>query len=80
MMHGGMNSQRIGDRAGIHCRTVGDAAQVLDAVKGQAYEAFDRSIDVHVSNLRSKLERDPKAPRYIKTVRGTGYVLPRDAE
>jgi amidase len=34
MMHGGMNSQRIGDRAGIHCRTVEDAARVLDAVKG----------------------------------------------
>ncbi|XOV89087.1 MAG: amidase family protein [Pseudomonadota bacterium] len=34
MMHGGMNSQRVGDRAGIHCRTVGDAVRVLDAVKG----------------------------------------------
>jgi Asp-tRNA(Asn)/Glu-tRNA(Gln) amidotransferase A subunit family amidase len=34
MMHGGMNSQRLGDRAGIHCRTVEDAAKVLDAVKG----------------------------------------------
>lgn len=34
MMHGGMNSQRAGDRAGIHCRTVEDAAVVLDAVKG----------------------------------------------
>jgi Asp-tRNA(Asn)/Glu-tRNA(Gln) amidotransferase A subunit family amidase len=34
MMHGGMNSQSIGDRAGIHCRTVEDAALVLDAVKG----------------------------------------------
>ncbi len=39
MMHGGMNSQRVGDRAGIHCRTVGDAAQVLDAVKG--FESTD---------------------------------------
>jgi len=34
MMHGGMNSQRLGDRAGIHCRTVEDAATVLDAIKG----------------------------------------------
>ncbi len=34
MMHGGMNSQRAGDRAGIHCRTVEDVAKVLDAVKG----------------------------------------------
>ncbi|MDP3518514.1 MAG: amidase family protein [Pseudohongiella sp.] len=34
MMHGGMNSQRVGDRAGIHCRTVGDVVRVLDAIKG----------------------------------------------
>lgn len=53
--------------------------QVLDALKGQDYEAFDRSIDVHVSKLRGKIERDPKAPRYIKTVRGVGYALMRDA-
>ena len=53
--------------------------QLLDALKGRDYETFDRSIDVHVSNLRAKLERDPKAPRYVKTVRGVGYVLVRDA-
>ena len=53
--------------------------QVLDALKGQSYEAFDRSIDVHVSKLRAKIERDPKAPRYIKTVRGVGYALMREA-
>jgi DNA-binding response OmpR family regulator len=53
--------------------------QVLDGLKGQEYEAFDRSIDVHVSKLRAKIERDPKAPRYIKTVRGVGYALMRDA-
>ena len=41
----------------------------------EAYEAFDRSIDVHVSKLRAKLEANPKEPRYIKTVRGVGYVL-----
>ena len=51
--------------------------QLLDALKGQEYEAFDRSIDVHVSKLRAKLEEDPRAPRYIKTVRGVGYVLVR---
>jgi DNA-binding response OmpR family regulator len=49
--------------------------QLLDALKGAEYEAFDRSIDVHVSKLRAKLEANPKAPRYIKTVRGVGYVL-----
>jgi DNA-binding response OmpR family regulator len=51
--------------------------QLLDALKGVEYEAFDRSIDVHVSKLRSKLEADPRSPRYIKTVRGVGYVLAR---
>ena len=51
--------------------------QLMDALRGQEYEAFDRSIDVHVSKLRAKLEKDPKAPRYIKTVRGVGYALVR---
>ena len=54
--------------------------QLLDALKGAAYETFDRSIDVHISKLRGKLEADPKAPRLIKTVRGAGYVLARDAD
>jgi DNA-binding response OmpR family regulator len=54
--------------------------QILDALKGQAYESFDRSIDVHVSNLRAKLEHDPRQPRYIKTVRGVGYMLTREAD
>jgi DNA-binding response OmpR family regulator len=52
--------------------------QLLDALKGGEYESFDRSIDVHVSKLRAKLEQDPKAPRLIKTVRGVGYVLLRE--
>jgi len=51
--------------------------QLLDALRGQEAEAFDRSIDVHVSKLRAKLEKDPRAPRYIKTVRGVGYALVR---
>jgi two-component system, OmpR family, phosphate regulon response regulator OmpR len=54
--------------------------QLLDALKGTAYETFDRSIDVHISKLRGKLEANPKEPRYIKTVRGAGYVLTRDAD
>ena len=52
--------------------------QLMDMVRGNAEEAFDRSIDVHISKLRSKLEENPKEPRYIKTVRGVGYVLVRD--
>ena len=54
--------------------------QLLDALKGAAYETFDRSIDVHISKLRSKLEPNPREPRYIKTVRGAGYVLARDVD
>lgn len=54
--------------------------QLLDALRGAQHESFDRSIDVHVSKLRAKLEADPKAPRHIKTVRGVGYVLLRDGE
>jgi DNA-binding response OmpR family regulator len=54
--------------------------QLLDALKGAEYESFDRSIDVHISKLRAKLEEDPRAPRHIKTVRGVGYVLLRDGE
>jgi DNA-binding response OmpR family regulator len=54
--------------------------QLLDLVKGeQADEAFDRSIDVHVSRLRQKIESDPRHPRYVKTVRGAGYLLARDS-
>jgi DNA-binding response OmpR family regulator len=51
--------------------------QLMDALRGQEHEAFDRSIDVHGSKLRAKLEKDPRAPRYIKTVRGVGYALVR---
>ena len=55
--------------------------QLLELVKGSegADEAFDRSIDVHVSRLRQKIEPDPRHPRYVKTVRGAGYLLTRDS-
>ena len=53
--------------------------RLLDLLKGEDYETFDRSIDVHISKLRAKLEDDPKEPRYIKTVRGVGYVLIRES-
>ena len=47
-----------------------------------ALEAFDRSIDVHVSRIRAAIEDDPKAPKRLLTVRGVGYVFARkqDAE
>lgn len=52
--------------------------QLLEIVSGASDEAFDRSIDVHVSRLRQKLGDDPKRPRLLKTVRGAGYVLAWD--
>lgn len=49
--------------------------QLLELVQGSADEAFDRSIDVHVSRLRQKLGDDPRNPRLLKTIRGVGYML-----
>jgi DNA-binding response OmpR family regulator len=48
---------------------------ILDEVKGEAWDAFDRSIDVLVSRLRQKLDDDPRQPRYVRTVRGSGYAF-----
>jgi DNA-binding response OmpR family regulator len=49
--------------------------QLLDAVKGEAFDPFDRSIDVHIGRLRAAIEDDVKQPRRIITVRGVGYVF-----
>jgi DNA-binding response OmpR family regulator len=49
--------------------------KLVDLVRGSAEEAFDRSIDVHVSHLRQKLGDDPRQPRFLKTIRGVGYML-----
>ncbi len=51
--------------------------QLMDQVRGEALEAFDRSIDVHISRIRAAIEEDPKHPRRIITVRGAGYVFAR---
>ena len=47
--------------------------QLLDVIHGEAVESFDRAIDVHIKNLRRKLEPDPHQPRYVLTVYGVGY-------
>jgi two-component system, OmpR family, alkaline phosphatase synthesis response regulator PhoP len=47
--------------------------QLLDAVRGEDGDAFDRAIDAHVKNIRRKLEPDPHKPRYLLTVYGVGY-------
>lgn len=51
--------------------------QLLDRVWGYEYAGDTRLVDVHISHLRDKIEEDPKAPRYIKTVRGVGYKIVR---
>lgn len=51
--------------------------QIMDALKGHPVEAFDRSIDVHVSRIRACIEDDPKCPKRVLTVRGSGYVFAR---
>ena len=48
---------------------------LMDLVKGEQLEAFDRSIDVHISRIRAAIEDDPKQPRRIITLRGAGYVF-----
>jgi len=48
---------------------------LMEKLKGETLEAFDRSIDVHISRIRAAIEDDPKKPRRIITVRGAGYVL-----
>ncbi|MEJ5311213.1 MAG: response regulator transcription factor [Anaerolineae bacterium] len=50
-------------------------ADLLEAVQGVAFEAYERTIDAHIKNLRHKLEPDPANPQYITTVRGVGYRL-----
>ncbi len=54
--------------------------QLMELVKGEALEAFDRSIDVHVARIRAAIEDDPRSPRRILTVRGTGYVFARSQD
>ncbi|HEY7289111.1 MAG TPA: response regulator transcription factor [Vicinamibacterales bacterium] len=48
-------------------------AQLLDAIRGDEAEAFDRAIDAHIKNIRRKIEPDPRNPRYVLTVYGVGY-------
>ncbi|MEY4515509.1 MAG: hypothetical protein RLZZ450_7631 [Pseudomonadota bacterium] len=49
--------------------------QLMQAVRGEDLEEFDRSIDVHISRIRAAIEDDPKHPRRIRTVRAVGYVF-----
>jgi len=52
-----------------------DLAEVLGGTEGRVQ---DRAVDVQITRLRRKIEADPKAPRYLQTVRGAGYMLAPD--
>jgi DNA-binding response OmpR family regulator len=52
---------------------------LLDAIQGEAYEGYERNIDVHVKNLRRKIDADPREPRLILTVYGVGYKFQENA-
>ena len=51
---------------------------LLDRVQGTAFEGYERTIDVHVRNLRTKIEPDPRNPRYVETIYGIGYRFATD--
>lgn len=53
---------------------------LMDQLQGSDLEAFDRSIDVHISRIRAEIEEDPKHPRRVITVRGAGYVFAKVQE
>ena len=58
-----------------HPNTVLSRDQLMTLAQGRDFMAFDRSIDVHISKLRAKLEPDPRSPKRIKTVWGSGYMF-----
>jgi two-component system, OmpR family, alkaline phosphatase synthesis response regulator PhoP len=55
-------------------------AQLLDAVRGVAFESYERAIDAHIKNIRKKIEPDPRSPRYVLTVFGVGYRFAEPAD
>ncbi|MDO4230654.1 MAG: response regulator transcription factor [Lautropia sp.] len=60
-----------------HAGRVMSRERLMDLVKGEPLEAFDRSIDVHVGKIRQAIETDPRQPQRLLTVRGVGYVFAR---
>lgn len=59
----------------LHPNRVLNRDQLMDLVKGREWAAYDRAIDTQVVRLRKKIERDPRKPELIKTVRGAGYIF-----
>jgi two-component system phosphate regulon response regulator OmpR len=58
-----------------HPNTILSRDQLMTLARGRDFMAFDRSIDVHISKIRAKLEPDPRSPKRIKTVWGSGYMF-----
>jgi DNA-binding response OmpR family regulator len=54
--------------------------ELLETVQGVAFEAYERTVDAHIKNLRRKIEPDPAHPRYVLTVRGIGYRINPELE
>jgi two-component system, OmpR family, phosphate regulon response regulator OmpR len=63
-----------------HAGRVMSRDALMDLVKHERLEAFDRSIDVHISRIRAAIEDDVKTPRRVITVRGAGYVFAKAQE
>jgi DNA-binding response OmpR family regulator len=61
----------LAERAG----RVQSREQIMEALKGEEWDSVDRSIDVHISRIRTAIEDDPRRPRFVQTVRGAGYVF-----
>ena len=60
-----------------HAGRVLSRDQIMDRLKGESLEAYDRSIDVHISRIRTVIEKDPRRPKQILTIRGVGYLFAR---
>lgn len=58
-----------------HPNTVLSRDQIMNLAQGKDFMAFDRSVDIHISKLRAKIEKKPASPVRIKTVWGTGYMF-----
>jgi len=52
--------------------------RLMELARGAEFSAFDRAIDMHISNIRKKLGDNPRASRWIRTIRGVGYHVPRE--
>jgi DNA-binding response OmpR family regulator len=63
-----------------HAGRVMSREALMDVLRGEQFDAFDRSLDVHISRIRAAIEDDPKHPRRIITVRGAGYVFAKQQD